>query len=100
MHGSEVIHEVLLPIGLLSEEAQEARNKYFRLYREKFSRKFSRVSCNTDILNRLLLKSDPVMTGMRKQRRKTSRAFQNETLSLLKCVEPNEFSSEDEDEEE
>jgi hypothetical protein len=32
IHGAIVIENALLPIGQLSEEAAEARNKYFRLY--------------------------------------------------------------------
>jgi hypothetical protein len=31
IHGAIVIENALLPIGQLSEEAAEARNKYFRL---------------------------------------------------------------------
>ena len=63
IHGASVMENALLPIGQLSEEAAEARNKYFRLYRQNFARKFSRVSCNLNVLNRLLLSSDPVITG-------------------------------------
>jgi hypothetical protein len=62
IHGAILIENALLPIGRLSEEAAEARNKYFRLYRQNFARKFSRVSCNLDVLNRLLFSSDPVIT--------------------------------------
>jgi hypothetical protein len=62
IHGAIVIENALLPIGQLSDEAAEARNKYFRLYRQNFARKFSRMSCNLDVLNRLLLSSDPVIT--------------------------------------
>jgi hypothetical protein len=57
IHGAIVIENALLPMGQLSEEAAEARNKYFRLYRQNFSRKFSSVSWNLDVLNRLLLSS-------------------------------------------
>ena len=32
-HGAQVIQEAILPIGQLSEEAAEARNKHFRDYR-------------------------------------------------------------------
>lgn len=37
IHGSNVISVALLPIGMLSEEAQEARNKDVRRYRKKMS---------------------------------------------------------------
>lgn len=55
----------VLPIGQLSEEAAEARNKHFRCYRQDFARKISRESCNQDIFNRLLLTSDPLLSSMR-----------------------------------
>jgi len=73
IHGAIVIENILLPIGQLSEEAAEARNKYIRLYRKNFARKFSRVSCNLDVLNRL--SSDPVITGMRPVPRKKNTTF-------------------------
>ena len=65
IHGAILIEKALLPIGQLSEEAAEAHNKYFRLYRQNFARTFSRASCNLGVLNRLLLSSVPVITGMR-----------------------------------
>lgn len=88
MHGSEVIEKALLPIGQLSEEAAEARNKYIRLYRLNFSRKFSREDCNMDILNRLLLNSDPIITGMREMPKKKSKPFTKDTISLLRPAVP------------
>lgn len=36
MHAASVIRHALLPIGQLSEEAAEARNKHFRQNRESF----------------------------------------------------------------
>jgi hypothetical protein len=39
MHGAEIIERAPLPIGQLYEDAQEARNKDIRRYRENFARK-------------------------------------------------------------
>jgi hypothetical protein len=39
MHGAEIIERAPLPIGQLSEDVQEARNKDIRRYRENFARK-------------------------------------------------------------
>jgi hypothetical protein len=83
IHGAIVIEHALLPIGQLSEEAAEASNKYFRLYRQNFARKFSRVSFNLDVLNRPLLRSDPVITGMRSVPRKKTQPFLAETVDML-----------------
>ncbi|XP_075979633.1 uncharacterized protein LOC142978911 [Anticarsia gemmatalis] len=87
-HGAQVISSALLPIGQLSEEAAEARNKHFRDYRLNYSRKFSRESCNLDVINRLLLTSDPLITGLRTESKKKSKPFHKETLDLLLSAEP------------
>lgn len=59
IHGWSVIKESLLPIGELSEEAQEAKNKDIRYFREHHTRKNSRVETNTDLFLRMILSSDP-----------------------------------------
>jgi hypothetical protein len=51
----------MVPIGKLSEEPQEARNKDFRNIRQNHTRKFSRVAANEDLLNHLFTSSDPVI---------------------------------------
>lgn len=89
IHGSAVINNALLPIGQLSEEAAEARNKHFRQYRLKFSRKFPREQCNRDILNRLLLTSDPLLSCSKKRSNKKSKPFSRETIDLLLPDGPN-----------
>lgn len=65
IHGADIIDTFDLPIGLFSEEAQEARNKDFRNVRENNSRKSSRINTNEDILHWLLISSDPVISSLR-----------------------------------
>lgn len=66
LHGAEVIkHFNIMPIGKLSEEASEARNKDFKKIREHHSRKFCRKATNEDIFNGLLVSSDPYLSSMR-----------------------------------
>lgn len=43
LHGAEVIEHALPPIGELSEEVQECRNKDYKTYREHHTRKDSRL---------------------------------------------------------
>lgn len=62
VHGSTIIAHSILPIGRLSEEAAEARNKHLRKYCHDFARKISRMECNEDVLKRLLLPSDPFLS--------------------------------------
>lgn len=52
-HGKDIISACILPIGQMSEEAQEARNKHNRKFRKLFTRKSSRINTNRDLLNRL-----------------------------------------------
>lgn len=65
LHGSTVIDKAWLPIETRSEEAAEARNKHFRLYRQNYARKFSGEARNLNVINRLSLSSDPLLTGTR-----------------------------------
>ena len=52
---------------MMFEEAQEARNKKFKKYREDFARKVSRKKTNDDLMRRLLCSSDPLIGSLRKQ---------------------------------
>ena len=86
IHGHDIIKSLTLPMGLTSEEAQEARNKDFKSYRENFSRKTSRKATNTDLINRLLVSSDPVISSLRKStsHQTNHKAFPSDVLQLLK----------------
>lgn len=65
IHGSEIIKSFIVPIGKLSEEAQEARNKDFKRFRENNTRKCSREDTNIDLLHILLISSDPYISSLR-----------------------------------
>lgn len=88
-HGATIIEKALLPIGHLSEEAAEARNKHFRVYRENFSRKFSREQCNLDVYNRLLLSSDPLISSLKPKKRSIPKTFCPETINMLMAADSN-----------
>lgn len=83
IHGANVIDSALLSIGELSEEAAEATNKYIKSFRRDHTRKMSRVLTNTDLINRLLLHSDPLITGIRKLPVKKKSVFSKYVLDLL-----------------
>lgn len=105
IHGFEVIKSFCLPIGQLSEEAQEARNKDIKKYRADFSRKTSRKDNIRDIINRLLVSSDPCISSLRKLPIKKLKCFLPETFELLDTPKVNnstdtkflELSSSDEE---
>lgn len=82
-HSAEVIDSFLLPIGQMTEEAQEALNKTIKKYREGFSRKFSRKQTMEDVFKRLLLSSDPLISNLRKLPKKKIRSFDGEVIKML-----------------
>lgn len=96
IHGASIIHTSILPIGQLSEEAAEARNKHFRSYRQNYARKFSREECNLDIYQRLLLTSDPLISCSREIKKKSRKSFLPETIELLMSGSPNPMSEQEE----
>lgn len=85
IHGANVIDYGLLSIGELSEEAAEATNKYIKSFRKNHTRKMSRIVTNTDLVNRLLLHSDPFITGLRKLPVKKKGVLSKAVLDLL-CI--------------
>lgn len=86
-HGTQIIKTSIIPIGQMSEEAQEARNKDIRRYRESFTRKNSRTNTNDDLIKRLLISSDPFITSLRKSTKKPNKLHSKAALELLD-VEP------------
>lgn len=64
-HAQELAEHAIVPIGSLSEEAQEARNKDFKYFRSHHSRKCSMKASNQDVFNRLLLTADPFLSSLR-----------------------------------
>ena len=83
VHGDKIIESFAVPIGQLSEEASEARNKHFKEFRRDHSRKFSRVDTNIDIMNWLLLTSDPFINSIRTYRDDKYVDFLPEVCNIL-----------------
>ncbi|KAK4887577.1 hypothetical protein RN001_003848 [Aquatica leii] len=83
IHGSDIIAHALLPMVQLSEEAQECRNKDLKCYRRSHTRKTSRETTNQDLLNLLLVSSDPYITSVRKLPPKFRQNLSHEVLQLL-----------------
>ena len=85
IHSHQVERVKELPIGMLSEEAQENSNKNFKNFRVNFTRKSSRVLTNTNLMRRLLCFSDPVITSHRKsmQRDRNKKELREDSRTLL-----------------
>lgn len=93
IHSPQVISSAILPIGQLSEEAQEARNKDIKKYREGFSRKFSRRQTMEDVFNLLLASSDPYISSIRQLPTKNCKSFSRDVLNLLTTATPGSASA-------
>ncbi|XP_011868998.1 PREDICTED: uncharacterized protein LOC105562616 [Vollenhovia emeryi] len=98
IHGSDVLSVSLLPVGMLSEEAQESRNKDFRAFREKFTRKMSRIATNEDLMHIFLISSDPIISSYRSLPPKKGGCLGPEISALLSTPEKNEDSNDSDDE--
>lgn len=83
IHGGEIIKNAIVPIGQLSEDAQEARNKDFRYYRENHTRKFSRLKTNEDLVNNLLVTSDPFISNIRVDYKSIKKELHPDAILLL-----------------
>lgn len=83
IHGHLIIEWAPLPIGQLSEDAQESRNKDIKAFRERFARKFSREPNVQDVFQRLLVSSDPLITRQGNLRPKKSQSLSSEAIALL-----------------
>lgn len=70
LHGSNIMQKLVLPINYFSEEAQESGNKIFKAARRYNSRTCSRKNNNEDIINYLLISSDPIISANRLQKDK------------------------------
>lgn len=83
IHGGKIIAAAILPIGMLSEEAQEARNRDYREYRRYHARKCSRISTNEDVMHLLLASSDPFINKFRKVQKKQELDLPEDVKELL-----------------
>lgn len=88
LHGAGIInHYSLIPIGLLSEEAQESRNKDVKHYRKFNTRKCSRIHTNTDLLRKLLISSDPYISHFRFKAKNTKYIIDEAAKKMLIITE-------------
>ena len=61
IHGKQILTNCILPVGFLAEDASESRNKLYKRDREMHARKNSRVNTLTDVFNRALDTTDPII---------------------------------------
>lgn len=84
VHGADIMRHSVIPIGQMSEEASEAKNKEIRKVRLGHTLKTSRVRTNFDLIKYLLVSSDPYISLLRKLPRKSNIKHFSDLKSLLK----------------
>ena len=96
IHGSAIISTSVLPVGMLAEEASEARNKSYKNFRKNHSRKSSREATLTDLFYRSMDSTDPkistvsLMTRLNKNKKLP---LPHEVIQLLAVPEIETYSS-------
>lgn len=83
-HGKDIIEYSMLPLGELTEEAQEARNSDVKNFRLFNTRKCSKIAQNSDLMEHLIISSDPVLYSIRtKWLPKISMEIENEDSEAM-----------------
>lgn len=72
-----------IPIGMLSEEASEARNKDFRNVRMTHTRKIGWVQTNLDIIHIFLISSEPYISHIKPKFARLHKQLFPETSALI-----------------
>lgn len=84
IHGADIIKSLKLPVGQLSEDVIEAGHKSYKNLRQYHSRKTSRINTNIDILNWMLISSDPVITSHREKPKKQGEIYNDVVVDMLR----------------
>ncbi|XP_067621286.1 uncharacterized protein [Eurosta solidaginis] len=101
MHGPIIIQHSIIAIGQLSRTVEKVQNKLIPLFNDDGA-DLSQTECNKQILDDLLARSDPLITGMSSslERKKKIRFLIKETSEMLLPTEsemPQDNASSDED---
>jgi len=83
VHGKDIVDNFDIPIGQLSEDALEASHKMFRRNRLKHTRKSSRSHTCLDLMNYMLISSDPYISSKRNVVSKTRPKFDDDIKEYL-----------------
>jgi hypothetical protein len=97
-HGSQIMVNSPLPVGMYGEEGLEASNKVNKNNRNFHSRKDSRLHSIEDMFNRAMDGSDPLISSIRvsKMKKPKEKILPQEVLELL--LTPTEDSEQNDDE--
>lgn len=102
LHGAETVKNRILPIGQMSEEAQESSNKIYRRVREYHSRKDSFHHTTEDVIQSMIVRSDPLISNIRSQILRSYQKTEKQELPIevLELVSTTNDDDQDEEDEE
>lgn len=63
-HGYKIISQFIVSVSVLGKNASEARNKLYKSDRKFYARKCSRLANITDVFNRAVDSSDPLLSSL------------------------------------
>ena len=86
LHGWAVMDSLKIPMGELSEEAQESKNKDLKFTRTFRTRKCSEKKCNEDTIKGMLASSDPIIATINHSRKSRSVRETSKTVAIREEV--------------
>jgi type II secretory pathway component HofQ len=81
-HGADIDRHFDIAPGRLTEQASEARNKDVRRFLAFHVRRFKRLAADRDLLNNLLITSDPLINSVRNVKLKNSKYLFPKALQI------------------
>lgn len=83
VHGAYIIRKNVMPLGTLSEEAQEAIHKIIRKYRQQNTCKISLERLNEDLFRILMVSTDPLISSFRRETSRKDREWPKEIKHII-----------------
>ena len=98
VHGKEIIKATPMPVGWTSEEGSKSNTKFAHRFHTNHTRKTSQEDTMSDLFNRLMDISDPVVVSYSKEKKKQQKFIPEDMAGLFKQVsEPKNFEEDLED---
>lgn len=88
VHGSQIIKNSVIPVGCFGENASEARNKLYKRDRIAHARKDTRKNNMTDVFNRAMDSSDPLISSLSLSAREKYRKREKLPEEVIQLLAP------------
>lgn len=94
IHSRQILEYSVLPVGFLGEDAAESRNKLYKHDRLFHARKSSRKNNLTDVFNRAMETSDPLISSVDLKKRMQRRVRLSLPVDVLNLLQVPDFEPE------